>query len=109
MLSAVTSKAVATLPLTAAVAQPCRSAGMHRSLGEVAVLHLLQFCRAVELQRLIGVVAMMSKAVATLPLQTAVQCCKGYAQVSGQVTSKLLCITSAVLQGCSELQTCAYA
>ena len=40
---AVTSKAVATLPLTAAVA----AEGMHRFLGMVAVHALLQFCRAV--------------------------------------------------------------
>ena len=33
---------------------------------------VLQFCRVVELQQLIIVVAMMSKAVATLPLTAAV-------------------------------------
>ena len=66
--------------------------GMHRFVGMVAVLH---FCRAVELQQLIGVVAMMSKAVATLPLTAAVlqRACTG-------CKAWLLCCTSAVLQGC---------
>ena len=45
---------------------------MHRFLGMVAVLHFCTFARLYELQKLIGVVAMMSKAVATLPLTAAV-------------------------------------
>ena len=64
---AVTSKAVATLPLTAAVLQ--RDAQVS---GHGCCAALLQFCRAVELQQHIIVVAMMSKAVATLPLTAAV-------------------------------------
>ena len=65
---AVTSKAVATLPLISAVA----AEGMHRFLGMVAVLHFCTFARLYELQKLIGVVAVTSKAVATLPLTAAV-------------------------------------
>ena len=65
------------------LATDCSSAakGMHRFLGEVAVLH---FCMAVglyELHKLIGVVAVTSKAVATLPLIAAVL--QRDAQVSG--------------------------
>ena len=83
---AVTSKAVATLPLTAAVAQractgscchlatDCSSAakGMHRFLGMLAVHHFCSSAGLYELQNLIGVVAVTSKAVATLPLISAV-------------------------------------
>ena len=84
---AVTSKAVATLPLTAVVLQ--RDAQVS---GHGCCAALLQFCRAVELQRLIGVVAMMSKAVATLPLTAAVlqRACTG-------LWAWLLCCTSAGL------------
>ena len=46
--------------------------GMHRFLGMVAVLHFCTFARLYELQKLIGVVAVTSKAVATLPLTAAV-------------------------------------
>ena len=52
------------MPLTAAVLQRACTG----FLGMVAVLH---FCRVVELEQLIGVVAMMSKAVATLLLTAA--------------------------------------
>ena len=38
----------------------------------VAVLHFCTFARLYELQKLIGVVAVTSKAVATLPLTAAV-------------------------------------
>ena len=66
--------------------------GMHRSLGEVAVLHFCSSAGLYELQQHIIVVAMMSKAVATLPLTAAVlqRACTG-------LWAWLLCCTSAGL------------
>ena len=69
--------------------------GMHRFLGMVAVHHFCSSAGLYELQNLIGVVAVTSKAVATLPLTAAVlqRVCTGF-------WAWLLCIISAALQGC---------
>ena len=82
--------------------------GMHRFVGMVAVLHFCSSAGLYELQNLLGVVAVTSKAVATLPLTAVVL------QRDAQVSGHGCCCTSACRTGathncsCSDKQGCCH-